>query len=408
MFLFTTKCQFLLWLLLLLSAPVSASQTFSGRIETAIVIADSLPSWQDKGLGLTRYSNTQVVLQQAFLQANYAINKDWRFLGVANAYSDGDKHFGITQAFMHYKPLSASYVKFSSKLGFFYPAMSIENVDAGWLSPYTYTQSAINSWVGEELRVAGAELTWSANGRKRRSPWSWRFNIAAFKANDPVGSLLTWRGFALHNRQSLHNDRVQFAALPSVSDPTTFNSPTYLEPFTEIDGNWGAYLGIHLNYLRKANLRYYYYDNRANPEAINAQNLYAWHTKFHHLALQYQISNQWRLLSQVMYGDTLMGIRAVYAEYMTWFIGLSYTNNHHKLVIRYDQHKVSEDDLMPQDPNSSNGKAITLAWTWHFSPKMELGIEWHYHKSEAANRALLNYQTKQTQSQLMTVFAYNF
>src|SRR6185437_6111030 len=50
-------------------------------------------------------------------------------------------------------------VSWSAKAGAFFPTISLENDDLGWTSPYTLTPSAINSWIGEELRTIGSEGT---------------------------------------------------------------------------------------------------------------------------------------------------------------------------------------------------------------------------------------------------------
>lgn len=386
----------------------TAAQTVSGRIEAAIIVADSLPSWQSKGVGLIRAEGSGLEWQQGFVSIEKPLSRNWQANAVIHAYADGEKHLGFTQAYLQYKPLSPNNIKFKSKIGMFYPAMSVENIAQGWLSPYTYTQSAINSWIGEELRVLGAQAAWFSNGRKRRSPWSWEVNLGVYKGNDPVGSLLTWRGFAMHDRQSLHNDRVEFAPVPSVINPEDFDSPTWLEPFTEIDGKWGAYIGAHVSYLRKTNIRYYLYDNRADPDAINEQRLYAWHTKFHSLALQHQLNTNWRVMLQLMDGSTLMGDNSVYADFGAWYLATSYSKAKHKITLRYDYHSVRENDSKPQDPNNSHGEALTLAWRYQYSEHIEFGAELNQHNSEVDNRALLNTSPTKKQSQARLVVAYIF
>lgn len=384
------------------------AQTISGRLEAALVLTDSIPSWQSKGTGLIRGEKNAVQWQQGFIATNYAINQSWQANAVINAYADGEEHLGFTQAYFQYKPLSPNKIRFKSKIGMFYPAMSIENTNEGWLSPYTYTQSAINSWIGEELRALGGEASWFSNGRKRRSPWSWEANLGLFKGNDPLGTLLTWRGFAMHDRQSLHHDRVEFAPIPSVININEIGSPTWLEPFTEIDGKWGAYIGVHLSYLRTSNARYYFYDNRANPKAINKDRLYAWHTKFHSLALQHQLNTKWRVMTQFLKGSTLMGNRSVYADFYAAYIAASYAKGKHRTTFRLDKHRVSEDDLKPEDPNGSDGNGITLAWRFQFKDSIEIGAELHQHNTDVDSRRLVNVATQQSQSQARFVLAYIF
>lgn len=140
--------KFIIFLGLLLSSHSALAQTISARVETALVLAHLIPSWQNKGTGLIRAEKHGVQWQQDFIAATHNISQSWQVKGLINLHSDGEKHVGFTQAYFQYKPLSPNNIKFKSKIGLFYPAMSIENTSEGWLSPYTYTQSEINSWIG--------------------------------------------------------------------------------------------------------------------------------------------------------------------------------------------------------------------------------------------------------------------
>lgn len=398
-------------LLLLICVAICASasaQLLSGRVEVAIVDADKVPTWQSNGTGILRPENEGFQSQQAFIRTHFDLNSHWSVDAVLNAYEDGVEHLGFTQAFLRYKPLMPNKIKVKARLGFFYPSMSIENVAEGWLSPYTYTQSAINSWIGEELRNVGGELSVFENGRASRSPWSWEATLGAFKGNDPLGSLLTWRGFAMHDRQSLHSDRVNFARLPSVINENAINSPAWVEPFTEIDGRWGAYIGFHLRHFRTTEARYYFYDNRADPSAINQARLYAWHTKFHSLALQHNFDSQWRLMFQLMDGATDMGPNIVSADFTAWYVAGRYSFNEHSVTLRYDRFDVREDDSIPVDQNSSNGYGITLAWRYQYDRHWEFGAEYHRNENRAENRVQVGIPLSQTQVQSRLVVAYRF
>lgn len=379
-----------------------------GRIETHIINADSLLSYQRKGTGVLRAERNGLQLQQAKLFANVTVNKGWHFDIVANAYNDGEKSLGLTQAALVYKPLSPNKIRYKARLGFFYPKMSVENTARGWLSPYTYTQSAINSWIGEELKVLGAEVSLFSSGRKRRSPWSWDLYSGLFKGNDTTGTLLTWRGFATHDRQSLHHDKIQFAPIPSVENLVkNIPTPTYTKPFKEIDGKFGGYVGAHLSYFRQSELRYYIYDNLADPLIVNEERLYAWRTKFHSLALIHNINQQWRVLGQYINGSTLMGKNAVAADFSAYYLMLRYKHKKHNISFRYDNFKVIEDDDKPQDANDSFGEAFTIAYRW-ISQNYELGAEWHLNNNDVENRILLGQTRQKQQQQTMLVFAYTF
>jgi hypothetical protein len=392
-----------------LACSYSQAQSISGRIEVALINADPNNSYQKKGIGILRAENSGLSAQQAFLHGNFRLNKDWHFDTVLNAYLDGEQSLGITQAAFIYNPLSPNNIKWKAKAGFFYPSLSLENTSSGWLSPYTYTQSAINSWIGEELRVFGTQVSLYSGGRKRNSPWSWEIISGLYKGNDTTGTLLTWRGFATHDRQSLHNDKIQFAPIPSIENfiegiPT----PTYTKPFVEIDDKWGAYIGVHVRYFRKSELRYYFYDNLADPTIVNQERLYAWHTKFQSISYIQEFSRNWRVLIHLLDGSTEMGRRAVFGDFYSGFAMLSYQPNKHRLSLRLERFKVDENDTKPQDPNDNDGKAMTIAWRYQATPHIELGLEWHQNNNLVANRALLSEPKKLKQAQTLAVLALSF
>lgn len=397
-----------LLLMLAIIQSVSQATEISAVVQANMIQTDDLIGWQEKGTGVLRDDQSGLNLQQALIVVSQDIGSDFNFNVVGNYYQDGEQHLGLSQAQLIYKPLSQSTIKWRARAGFFYPKMSLENVDTGWLSPYTYTQSAINSWIGEELRTAGLEASLYSPGRARRSPWSWEIHAATFKGNDPLGTLISWRGFAMHDRQSLNNDRVKFAPYPTVTTRDGLWHPSWVEPFHEIDGRLGYYLGLHLDYYKKTSMRYYFYDNKANPLAVNDQRLYGWRTKFHSLALQHKLSRSTRLLGQLLTGSSLMGSRFVYIDYDAWYLMLSHKIGSHRLSARYDQFKVREDDVFPWDYNDSDGYGLTFAWRYQWTPNWQLGAEIHLNENSATNRMELNQPIKANQQQSMLVTQFSW
>ena len=72
---------------------------------------------------------------------------------------DIDDGIDLTQAYLEWRPLTLSPNRYRVKIGGFYPRLSMENRGAAWTSPYTISSSAINTWIGEEIRIFGAELS---------------------------------------------------------------------------------------------------------------------------------------------------------------------------------------------------------------------------------------------------------
>ena len=398
--------RFFLFTLLGLILSVDAMGKTSVLLRASAGLNNSEPSFFDKGNGIFRSHNGSLLLNQAIVASDFDLPGPLSFHSVVNGYSDGDKNIGITQAFFTYKPLSPNTYTLSSRAGFFYPKLSVENTDIGWLSKHFINSSAINSWIGEELRVPGLEITLSRSARKAKSPWSLKFTSAIFKGNDTTGTLLAWRGFALHDRQTLHHERVEFANLPSVTNPEPFNAPSWTEPFTEIDGRTGYYLGTQAQYRRQLDIRYFYYDNRANPLIVNEQRLYAWRTRFHSLASRYLVNKQTEISFHFMVGTTEMGKRQVYADFLAAYLAYSRQQGSHRYSMRLDVFDVKEDDYLPSDYNDSHGIAITTNWSYALSKSWSASLEAVYAKHRFENRRSLGVLPTQsdTQAQLAVTF----
>ncbi|MFC3094877.1 hypothetical protein DRW07_18150 [Alteromonas sediminis] len=400
--------RFSIGLLLLIKSTVSFAFSVEGVIRLSSVSNNAQPSFFDKGNGIFRSDGNDLLLSQAILSTQVDVGKSLVLHSVANAYSDGDKQLGLTQAYLEYRPLSPGVFRWSSRAGLFYPRLSVENTDVGWLANHFITSSALNSWIGEELRVPGLELSLHRSGRKAKSPWSFRFDLGAYKGNDTTGTLLTWRGFAIHDRQTLHHERVEFAPLPSVISPDYFNAPSWTEPFTEVDGKVGFYVGAQAQYVRKLDIRYFIYDNRANPLKVNEQRLYAWHTKFHSLATRYLMTPNLTLSLHLMDGATEMGSRLVYADFRAAYGAFSYTQGAHKYSVRLDLFDVKEDDLVPKDYNDSHGHALTINWTYRLSNNWQVTAEGIYTKHRFENRPSLAIADKQRDYQGQLAMTYRF
>lgn len=380
----------------------------TGIVQLNYVKASEQTSWFDEGTGILAYSKDGTNVQQAFVELSDSFSNGLSYNLVANYYQLGEQNLGISQAYLSYKPLSRSKIRWRGRIGFFYPKLSLENVDSGWLSPFTYTQSAVNSWIGEELRTPGIELSVFSPGRSRNSPISFELHGSLFKANDPLGTVISWRGFALHDRQSLNNDRVPFAAYPSVIAEDRIFHPNYVEPYHELDGNIGFYLGAHIDYYKQSTLRYYYYDNQGDPLAVSHERLYAWRTKFHSLALQHKFDGNTRVVAQWLSGSSVMGTRFVYIDFDAWYLMLSHKYKAHRISLRFDTFKVREDDVFEWDQNNSNGHGYTLAWRYDLNKNWQIGLEQHINENSADIRATLGEDIQVDQKQSLAVLQYRW
>ena len=104
-------------------------------------------------------------------------------------------------------------VAFSARAGLMWPPVSLEHEGADWHVADSITPSAINSWIGEEVRPVP-----SKHDRREPRRDKLRATAAVIAANDTAGTLLTFRGWALHDRTTLAFNRWP---LPPLGDEFT-------------------------------------------------------------------------------------------------------------------------------------------------------------------------------------------
>ena len=401
-------------LLLALGSPVLAQDApsrhqFAFGVDAGYVDLDGLPSWTEGFVGKLRYQGDGAALGGAFLDYRGRWADTLRAHIVLEAYDDDlGPVVDFTQAYLEWRPVPGSANRYRVKLGAFYPRISLENVEAGWRSPYTLNYSAINTWVAEELRSTGAEVTITRRPASLGGAHTFSVSAAAFVANDPAGSLLAWKGWSVHDRQSRLNDKLPLPPLPQIQPGMLFeNQAPWVEPFVEIDDNVGFYVNADWRYGKKFMLRLMHYDNRADPEALeNGQ--YGWTTAFWHLGVQATLPGEIGLIAQAMTGSTVMGPvmdgwHAVDVEYESQFVLLSRAFGRHRLSLRYDYFDVTESDQVPADDNTEDGHAWTFGYRFNASEQVALAAEWlsiETHRDSWAYYGILPAATE-TQAQLM-------
>lgn len=346
---------------------------------------DNLGAWWQHGTG--QLAIHQDRLTTGPVLAAIQINTDTAFSARVH-YSQQqalDGASGITEAWLQYQPLPLAGYRVKARAGWFYPALSLENTDLAWSSPYSSTFSAINSWYAEELRAKTLELSVSRPGRTFQSEHSWQGVIGVFRDNDPLGNLISWRGFAIHNLQTRIGGRIDFAHYPSLRRPPLTLQPDWVEPVAELDGHTGWYGGIHYLFQQQTELRLYHYDNRADP-TVFAQGQYAWFNRFNQLAFQQQLSERWRLVSQWLDGYTEMGFDTVVVDYRATFLLLNYQHDRWQATVRYDHWQQWDRDFTVGDDNSGRGHNWTVAWQYPLNDHWTFLTEFSRMNSHQASR----------------------
>ena len=356
---------------------------FNAGIDVSYINTSGYTSWTEGFVGKLLYddSNDGLKISQAFADVNFQVTDTLKVHAMLAAYGDNlGSTVDFTQAYVEWRPVPQSENRYRLKIGAFYPHLSLENVASGWTSPYTMSYSAINTWIAEELRTVGAEL--SVSRRPEMFGGSQTFSLvgAVFVGNDPAGSLLAWKGWSVHNRQSRFADKLPLAPLPLLEPGEAFeNQNPYVEPFREIDGRAGYCIGGEWRFNQQLLFRALHYDNRADPTALD-DGQYAWATTFEHIGVQVQLPHNWDLLFQWMTGTTVMGpvvngAHMVDTEFDSKYLLLTRAFDKHRLSLRYDTFEVTQNDDTDEDNNSEDGNVWTLSYFYDMSNRISFAAE---------------------------------
>jgi hypothetical protein len=389
--------------------------SFEGLVDVRAVQGSGQSNWLDRGLGKTRYgtasdgSRSSIQFSEASLIAN--VRFSWDLTAMAHIKFDPEQKNAVdlVEAYIKYDPVSTSPWRIHAKAGMFFPPISLEHSDVAWTSPYSLTPSAINTWVGEEIKATGLEVTFE----RRMEDLTLSLTGAAFMLNDPTGTLLAWRGWALHDIKATALGRFALPDINSIKSTGIFNKQApWIEPHHEIDNRVGYYVAGNWEMKEAFTLSALYYNNRGNPIGFDG-NQYSWGTNFFNLGLITLLPGDVELLAQYMKGNTIMGprINEVYVldmDFSSYYILLSKMIGEQRLSLRYDNFKTDDLSLIVEDNNNEAGHAWMASLSRSFDGGFRLMMEMQYVDSDRASRLDFNIPTHAKETQLQFSFRYSF
>lgn len=331
-----------------------------GYVDLRLIVPSDQVSWQDGKLGKLRYGaengKPEARVAETVGQAVVLFAPELMGLAVVRVESEQRTFFDLLEGYIRYRPVSTTPWRWSVKGGAFFAPVSLENTEIGWTSPWTLTPSAINSWVGEELRTIGVEgmLEWRSEMRKLT------FSASIYGWNDPAGALVADRGWALHDRVTGLIDK------PREPDQIAYaigvSPPLFVREAMEIDDRPGWYAAGSWEETGLGKVNVIYYHNEADPAAIRS-NTIAWRTDFWNVGAQTEIGNV-TLLAQGLMGETLIVPNAFFfsdtyfrSAYLLagWTIAEDW-----RIAGRFDVFSNKEERPFPGDL-SEHGNAFTFA-----------------------------------------------
>ena len=352
--------------------------------DIAYVDSSGLASWTEGFVGKLRYDDSSdgLTLSRAFVDYEGRVS-DTLNANIALEIYDDDlgSPIDFTEAYLEWRPVPRSPNRYRLKVGAFYPRISLENTAAGWGSAYSVSSSTINTWVAEELRTFGAELSVSRRPQSLGGTHQFGLQVATFWGNDPTGSLLAWKGWSAHDRQSRFGDELPLPPLPQIQPGMFFAAQDpYVAPFREIDDRAGFYINGEWQFGSRVLVRAMHYDNRADPTILE-DGQYAWTTKFDHIGAQVSLPGNFAVIGQWMSGSTVMGpvvdgAHMVDTEFDSKFIMLTKIVGKHRLSLRYDNFEVTQNDDTDEDNNPEDGLVWTAAYQHEYSQRLSFAAEW--------------------------------
>ncbi|HEX8938034.1 MAG TPA: hypothetical protein VF776_07175 [Sphingomicrobium sp.] len=394
-------------------APASADElklftadTFEISGDMRLVAVDGERSWIDGGFGKLRSgSNGKLRVRPELGNAALVWKPQFTWsLGaiVAGSVQGGDRTgAGLSQAYLTFRPMRSSWLVFSARAGLMWPPVSLEHEGYDWHVKDSITPSAINSWIGEEVRPVAAEGTVSATlgGHKLRA------TAALMAANDTSGTLLTFRGWALHDRTTLAFRR---QPLPPLDEDVADYQAPFTHPLLDIHSGFahrpGYYLKLAWQPPVPVRFELFHYDNRANPQDVNADSEWGWNTQFDEAGLVADLGAATELKAQALQGRTRMGFREdtsrwVDNRFRSAFVLLTRPFGTVRLTGRIDvfdtRNRGSEIGSEYNDKGWSAMLAAKRDWS-HFSGLIEL----LHVSSRRDNRADAGLNPRQRQTQL--------
>jgi hypothetical protein len=367
------------------AAPVAAGEVVVHGVGAARGVAAEGPTpWIDGGFGRLGEGGEDGAFAGA-ARAEAHLGLDWSPTADVSVWLHGTARTepgaaggwrgGLVEAFVQYRPELRPDLALKFKAGLFFPPTSLENVDPLWQSPYTLTLSALNSWIGEEVRLGGLD---GALLHGRAGSGRLELGAAVFGGNDTSGALLAWRGWAFGPRLAVAGEVLPLPPLPTLEPGGRFERQRDdgTRPVDELDGRLGWHVRARWTRPGRARLQASWTDNRGDRGLYRGQ--YAWATRYAQAGAELD-AGPFRLVAEGIVGDTGMGpagqgvdvrFRAAYA-----LVSWAGAEGRLRLSARYDWFRNDDRDGLPE-PNDEYGDAGTLALFYAPRPWVRLGLEY--------------------------------
>ena len=357
---------------------LAATLTFTGFLAARGVNVESQPSWLDGGFGRFEVGAGSPTSSANKGQIEGQLGVDWTPAAWIRVHAHGaarQKGSGLVEAYVDLqKDFGANNLRL--RAGQFFLPTSRENTGPLWSSPYTISFSALNTWIGEEVRPIGGELQW-----QRLTPYAvLTFAGGAFRGNDTMGTMLAWRGWSMGNRLTTYGEVLPLPPLFTLTGPVGFVEQRRdgTQPFgSDLDGRTGLTARARITVPERATLQYARVDNRGDRELYDHE--YSWQTKLNLLSGEIDGTHGTTFASEYGWGSTGMGFRGrpwVQLTYYAAYALVSQAFGRNRVSARLDVFGTRDRDHSPvAETNTESGRAWTLAYFFQLTHRVRLGAE---------------------------------
>jgi hypothetical protein len=410
-------------LALALSAGTAAAQdifsreTLHGFVELRAAAADGERSWTEEGGG---FGKTAFSGRHGDWKAKAEISQsvlEWRpqFTFGLGAVVSGqyqahavDPKFDLDEAYLRLRTPASPAGRVSARAGVFFPPVSLEHEGIGWSSTDLLSASALNSWIGEEVKVGGFELSYE----RRIGDHDVTATAAVFRWNDTSGTLLSFRGWALG---ATRTGVSTYYDLPPRSAFMRFRQAPITSPMWEIDQRPGWYGRLEWRPPAPIVLHAFHYDNRG--DRIGEREVqWAWETRFDEIGLSWRPATRTRVRAQALSGRTWMG----FATPQTW-VDMSFRAAYAMVTrefgdedrpsaasLRLDAFDTHDHTFVVADNNNEHGWAATAGLRHPLTPWADLFFEAQRVESTRPARVLAGEAPRQNQNVVQTAVRLHF
>lgn len=361
---------------------ILSRNTISALLDARLAFANGERSFTRGGFGKTRFGGTANGDYKVYAVPVEA-DLIWlpRFTNslsanVSAAWQRGQENKAdLIEAFLNYLPEQTGKVSFSARAGLMWPEISLEHSTGGaWSVVNTITPSAINSWVGEEVKVVGGEATIRVSAGQNQ----FALTGGVFGLNDTSGTLLSFRGWALQDEKATGFGHFP---LPPLNNFIRLLQQGETRSTIDLDNRVGFYGRLEWRASFPLTLSAFYYDNRGNPEAFTPEGQWGWRTRFWNFGASADLTERTKLLAQVMSGSTVMGFAENGEAWVHTYYWSGYMLLAHRLTDRLtitgraEKFQTHEHGSEMSPLNSEDGWALTAAARYSITSNLTFFLE---------------------------------